>query len=235
MKEFIFREDESGNLIAEINPEFVRQSNMNMYNYKLKKSGIPREYYKYTFDNVIGFDERVIDKCKEYVDTFQDNEDTSLYFIGERNSGKTALSCIIGMELLKKGYEVSFSEFQYLQDCFITNQGFTKNPEIEDYIKKLKKSDVIIIDDCYDPEKSIRWKNSNHLIIAEWNYFIRSHISNEKKFIKTSNIPIANVEMYWGKDIASMLSEGRGKFLELSVENTELSKKSKQRIELKKN
>ena len=235
MKEFIFREDENGNLISEVNPDFVRQSNMNMYNYKLKKSGIPREYYKYSFDNVIGFEGWVIEKCKQYVDTFQDNEDTSLYFVGERNSGKTALSCIIGMELLKKGFDVSFAEFQYLQDCFITNQGFSKNEEIEAYIKKLKKADVIIIDDCYDPEKSVRWKNSNHLIIAEWNYFIRSHISNDKKFIKTSNIQIQNVETYWGKDIAGMLSESRGKFLEIKVQNTKVAEKRKERLDFKKN
>jgi len=235
MKEFIFKKDENGNLIASINPDFIRQSNKDMYDYKLKKSGIPKEYYKYSFDNIFGFTKEVLDKSKEYVETFSNNEDTSLYFIGERNSGKTALSCIIGMELLKKGFDVSFVEFQYLQDCFITNQGFSKNEEIEVYIKKIKKSDIIIIDDCYDPEKSIRWKNSNHLIIAEWNYFIRSHISNEKKFIKTSNIPIKEVGSYWGKDIASMLSEGRGKFLEIFVENTELSEKRKQRLELKKN
>lgn len=235
MKEFVFREDENGNLVAEINPEFQKQSNKDMYEYKLKKSGIPKEYHKYTFDNILGFEKSVIDKSREYVDNFHNNEDTSLYFIGERNSGKTALSCIIGMELLKKGYNVSFVEFQYLQDCFITNQGFEKNEEIQTYIKKLKKSDVIIIDDCYDPEKSVRWKNSNHLIIAEWNFFIRSYISNENKFIKTSNIAISEVGNYWGKDIASMLSEGRGKFLEIYVKNTELSEKRKQRLELKKN
>ena len=132
MKEFIFKKDENGNLIASINPDFIRQSNKDMYDYKLKKSGIPKEYYKYSFDNIFGFTKEVLDKSKEYVETFSNNEDTSLYFIGERNSGKTALSCIIGMELLKKGFDVSFVEFQYLQDCFITNQGFSKNEEISD-------------------------------------------------------------------------------------------------------
>lgn len=230
MKEFIFKKDENGNLISYTNPEFKKEATAKMYDYRLKKSGIPKEYHKYTFGNIIGFDKELIDKCKTYVDSFENNEDTSLYLVGERNNGKSGLACVIGMELMKKGYTVSFVEFTYLQDCFLANQGYNKDEEILAYIKRLKESDLIIIDDCYDPEKSIRWKNANNLIVAEWNYFIRSCISNEKKFIKTSNIPTSEVGNYWGKDIASMLSEARGKFKQLEVVNTEIAKKRAERL-----
>ena len=80
----------------------------------------------------------------------------------------------------------------------------------------------------FDKQKSTYWTNNNHLIESEIDGFLRECLSDEKKFIITSNFSITQVGNDYGISLKELLQR---KFKEITVSNTELKMQRRERIE----
>jgi hypothetical protein len=120
---------------------------------------------------------------------------------------KTAIACNVGKEAIRQGYSVKFILAGVLIEKLMKIQGFSYNEEIEDEIKKLKNYGMIIIDDIFDTNKSILWKNpdSASLIITAWDIFLREIVSSGNKVVLTSNIPVNLIENKFGSSMYHLI------------------------------
>lgn len=210
-----------GQEVATPNPEYETYERNRRYQIFLKRSGLPTEYQKYTWENIQGIPEKTLKYCKQYAENFHKGGETGLYIHGQRTAGKTTLVCVIGMTVLRQGIEVRFVKAHTLQNLMLKCQGYSNDDSAKEELSKYLASDLLIIDDAFDRTKSVHWKNSPELIISEWNDFIRERVQEEKRTIFTSNVSISSLRE-WGEDIYEMLSPNRGKFKEITYENTDL-------------
>jgi DNA replication protein DnaC len=231
---YIYTTNQTGETVAHPNPAYDEHERKQRYKFFLERSGIPKEYQKYHWSNVRGIPEKTLIECKQWAEAFNESGETSLYIQGNRTIGKTTLACVIGMTVLKKGCNVKFIKAYDLQDMFLKMQGYSNRDdsveEIREKFNKLMVSDLIIVDDALDRSKSVYWKNSPELIIAEWNSFIRERVQSEKRMVFTSNVSIAALRTSWGDDIYEMLSTRRGKFREVCYDNPELTEIRKEKV-----
>lgn len=207
--------------VAISNPVYEEYERNQRYHSFLKRSDLPLEYQKYTWTNIQGIPETTIQYCKQYAEEFARGGETGLYIYGPRTVGKTTLACVIGMTVLKQGIEVKFVKAHTLQNLMLKCQGYNNDGPAREELNRYMASELLIVDDAFDRSKSVQWKNSPELIISEWNDFIRERIQREKRLVFTSNVSIASLRE-WGEDIYEMLSPNRGKFVEITYDNTEL-------------
>lgn len=210
-----------GQEVALPNPEHEEYERKHKYDIFLKRSGIPTEYQKYTWDTIQGIPPKTLKYCKQYADTFSNGGEINLYIYGQRTAGKTTLACVIGMSILQQGIEVCFIKAHSIQNLMLKCQGYNQDESARDELDRYLSCEFLIIDDAFDRSKSVHWKNSPELIISEWNDFIRERVQQEKRLLFTSNIGIMSLRE-WGEDVYEMLSPNRGKFREITYDNSDL-------------
>lgn len=191
-------------------PEYKKQRIQDKYELYLKRSGIPSFYWNIDFKDYKGNkDSDEFKKLKYYADNC-DNEKFNhvhLYVYGKHSTQKTALCCNVLKSALRKGLDARFILAGTLIDSLMKLQGFNKDDELYEYIKGLKKCDILLIDDIADSAKSLTWKNpeSNQILIAEWDQFLRTLLSNKTKVILTSNFDKHIVEQQYGKSLYELI------------------------------
>ncbi len=207
--QYIYSIDPStGEEYSTLNPAFQKEQKKKLYEYYLKYSGIPKEYWDIDTRS-IKISDTLRDQAIEYVNTIETKK-TNLYLWGAENStGKTSLACAIGQDLLRKGYECYFGMASDVIKALMKTSGFNSdkyNEEAFTLIKRLSTADVIIIDDIFDPNKSIHWTTkSNNLIVGEWDSLLRSAVNDNKKIILTSNKSLQHVAQNFSTDLANLL------------------------------
>ncbi len=179
------------------------------YDVLLKYSGIPKEYHNLNFDDYIGevskkdvnFIHHLAIDCRN-----QNNEDMNLYLVGENSTQKTMIACAAGKEFMRQGLTVKFVLAGNLINHLLKLQGYNSDDESLRFIKELENAHLIIIDDCFDKNKSLAWKNeSKHLITAEWDSFFREFLSNNYRFIITSNFKIGNISASYSTSLHELI------------------------------
>lgn len=116
---------------------------------------------------------------KKWLDNLQPQTDKGLIFHGDVGVGKTHLLCALGIEMLKKGYSVKFTDFfQLLTELKAAYADGRSDPEI---LRPLQKVDVLIIDELGKGRAS-EWElsiadmliseryNAKKIILASTNY-----------------------------------------------------------------
>jgi DNA replication protein DnaC len=197
--------------VSEARKRELREQRREAY---LQYSDIPKEYWKFRFDNKdldgqINMSRGLILEGLDFIDNF-DKKNTCLYLWGNQNAtGKTTLACAIAQELMLKGYSCFFSYAKTLIDNMMKLSGFNNDEDSQYYIDRIKNSDVVVIDDIFDPNKSLYWNSkNNNVIISEWDSIIRYCLNDNKKLILTSNKSRDEVASLYSKDIASLLDRG---------------------------
>ena len=202
--------DIEGEEYAFIDSKYKKELAKKKYEYLLQKSEIPKFYWTIEFSDYKGENSKDnLEKVIQYAKNINDKkfDHVHLYLYGNNNSQKTAIACNVGKEAIKKGLNVKFILAGSLIDKLIKVQGYSYIEEVEDEIKKIKNSDVLIIDDIFDPNKSILWKNpdSASLVLTAWDMFIREMVSSNTKMILTSNIAIDIIPKKFGESIYHLI------------------------------
>lgn len=206
---YIYKKDsETGEDYAVLNPEYQKYIQGKKFEFYLKYSGIPKDYWNITIDS-IQIPSDLIDKAKNFLANIKEKK-TSLYLWSDDNTtGKTSLACAIGQELIRQGMPCYFGLAKDVIDVLMKTSGFQSekwNEESFEIKRKIFNAEVIIIDDIFDPKKSLFWNsNSNNLIISEWDALLRHSTSESKKIILTSNKNIDDVSKNFGRDISNVL------------------------------
>ena len=197
-----------GEFVVKINPDWKAHVQNVKYDFYLKHSSIPTDYWDLDFSDVsMGTNKDVVDKCLEYCNSLGNKTvKKSLYLYGENSSGKTTAMCSIGKCCIKRGLKIKFILSSDLLSLLQKTSGYSVNPELEAEKSNLESCDVLLIDELFDSTKSLVWKGeSKNLIVAEWDSFMRHLISNNKKIICTSNILPLRISSDYSKSLYELV------------------------------
>jgi hypothetical protein len=207
--------EEAGEIVAILNPEKQKELRQKKYQYFLEKSSIPEFYWNIDFKDYKGSrDSESFKRAVYYANNIDKKEfkHVSLFIQGVHSTQKTAIACNILKESIRKGLKCKFILAGSLIDKLMKLQGFNKDEELYEEIKELKQSDVILIDDCWDIDKNLTWKNNNSLIITEWDIFLRDLLSRDTKIIMTSNFDKSIIKQHFGESLFQLIDRN---FVEL--------------------
>lgn len=231
-KQLIIVKGEDGVEYSTVNPEYEEYVKKEKYKIRLKRSNIPSSYHDLEFDHYLGDKESISYKQIAYYaqhcyePTFNN---VNIYIFGLHSCQKTTMACNVLKESIRMGKEARFILAGDLIDLLMKNQGFNKDQETRKKLKDLKEADIICIDDTFDPDKALMWKNSDNknMIISEWDTFFRSVLSSKTKIVLTSNFNSSIIEQYYGKSLFELI-ERNFYFIELknSVKNERKNKLS---------
>jgi DNA replication protein DnaC len=196
---FILRTDKYGEDVWSPCECRKQQDGDRAWDYKLTAANIPKLFRNYTFENYLAlpfsaevrrFNAPQVEKLKtikEDPQSFFDKYKTLWIWGKDVNSGHTTLAIILGMRLIELGSKVRFIRIQTLLDAFV--KAF-KDPLQTAYLEELKNFDVYIIDDAFDLSSSTVGGQYTQTHLFQ---FIDEAISQDKHFIMTSNINVADI------------------------------------------
>ena len=195
---------------AVLNPEWEKFRLKKKYDLLLMQSNIPHYYWDIEFDNYQGNKDS---KSYQYTVDYAKNlatdkyKFTHMFLHGIQSTQKTAIACNILKEGFRQGLRGYFILAGDLIDALLKIQGFSSSTNVEEYIEKIKNSDVLVIDDSFDSSKSLLWakQESKNIIITEWDRFLRKILSSNTKVIMTSNLSIEIVEQNYGRSMYELI------------------------------
>lgn len=189
MEKYIFNEV-NGELVASLNPEWQKHIQNLKYEYYLKDSNIPKDYWNLTYDHCgVGSNARAVAICKNYVNKIKKGSLKNLYLYGTNSTGKTTAMCNIGKDAIREGFKVQFVLSDDLIDLLQKTSGFSYIEELEKKKEKIYEMDIVLVDEVFDSTKSLLWKGeSKNLIVSQLDSFFRHLVSNNKRIVVTSNI-----------------------------------------------
>lgn len=211
VKRLLYKKNIEGELIAFINPEYNKLKGLQKFEYYYKESKMPPIYLKWGWEDYQGEKSlKEIEKLKRFCELINDKKtsDINLFlFCNQNGTQKTATACNIGKEAIKRGVKVRFILWERLIDCLFKTSGFNADEYSNKVLNWLQEGDILIIDDCFDPEKGVMFqkRESNAQIISKIDGFFRGIIYNNKRFILTSNSNLENLKILYGESIHKMI------------------------------
>jgi DNA replication protein DnaC len=210
ISKFLYQKDEDGDTYAIPNPEYEKHLLKTKYQLHLQCSLIPTYYWEIEFENYQG--DKTTPNYKKILHYAQNlklekYKNVNLYLHGPSSTQKTALAVNILKEGIKQGYKVRFVLAGVLIDTLMKIQGFKFDLDIDNFIKDLKSADLLVIDDAFDVNKTLMWKNSDNknIIISEWDTFLRSFLSSNSRIIFTSNFAPEVIKQYFGDSLFQLI------------------------------
>lgn len=221
MKRYLYEKDPvTQEEYAIKNPQWEKRAGRQNYKLMLEWSGIPKNYWDLEFKDYKG---EISQKELAIAEAFAKNirhekvKNTNLYIWGPNSGQKTMIACAIGKEAIRQGLYVQFILAGDLIDSLMKNQGYNKDEEESERLKKLRMSSLVIVDDVFDDKKSLRWKTTNaDLIISEVDRFIRTMTSENNRLVFTSNIELETIKHSYGQSIYELMDR---EFLILKFED----------------
>jgi DNA replication protein DnaC len=207
---YIYKEIENESY-AIPNQSYWKEINQKKFKLLLQRSKIPKFYWDIEFFDYVGeVSKENVDKLQYMAEHIYEEKFryVNLYLWGtETGTQKTTVCCNFGKECIKKGLQVKFMLFGSFVNYLMKLQGFHRDEEADENIKELKQMDVILLDDCFDPNKSMLWKkeSSRELIVSEIDNFFREQIYNNKKFVLTSNLSPEMIKENYGKFLYDLI------------------------------
>ncbi len=184
--------------------------NGHMYNVKIEHNRLEEVYLKCDFaknveylDNIILYGKQISNKdfneihqdksresiIKEFIKILEHKQTKGLYIHGGFGCGKTYIMMNLIHRLAKQGMECSVVFYPSLLNEIKSN--FNTNVDI---LEKIKKSDVLLIDDI-GAEKMTEWSRDDVLsVILEY------RVENKLLTLFTSNYSLVNLEKHFSKD-----------------------------------
>jgi len=202
--------EEDGEIVAIDDPQYSKEISEKRYNLLLKNSNIPDFYYTIDFKDYKGNKElESFKKVLYYANNCYKEEFNfvSLYIYGNNNTQKTAIACNILKQCMRKGLNAQFILAGVLIDKLMKLQGFSQDTKLYYEIEVIKNCDILLIDDIFDPNKSLFWKNSDNknMIVSEWDIFLRDILAKKVKLIITSNFDKTIIKQYYGQSLYELI------------------------------
>jgi DNA replication protein DnaC len=145
-------------------------------------ANIGSRYHNLTFDDVFDDFREVAEAVKDYVDNFEDNAayGRGLTFTGPLGTGKSFAASLILKELIKKGHDCFFIEFDDL--LHVQAQGWNDLDNEEFY--EIRNAEVLVIDELTtEPDGK-----KKDLLSATLERVIRYRVNNSLPTIITTNL-----------------------------------------------
>ena len=193
------------------NKFYWKEISQKKYQILLKRSGIPNFYWDIEFSDYVGeISNENVKKIQYMCNNIHDEKFkyVNLYLWGsETGTQKSAVACNFGKECIRQGLYVKFMLFGSFVNHLMKLQGFHRDEESNEKIEELKQTDIIILDDAFDPNKSMLWKkeSSRELIVSEIDNFFREQIYKNKKFVLTSNLSPQMIKENYGKFLYDLI------------------------------
>jgi DNA replication protein DnaC len=194
---YIEKKDKCGNVYVIVDPKHKERSAQKKYNYRLKKSGIPEKYWDFTLDDYKGINSIISkNKVTKYCENIKSEkfQHVHLYLSGGHNTQKTTMAGIIGKEFIKLGKDVMFVRGSKFTNALLKVQGYNNDENINQFLDECRFCDLLIIDDIFNEESSISFKNSK-ADSSSVNDFFQSQIEmGIQRIVLTSNIPMNSIQ-----------------------------------------
>ena len=177
--------------------------------YEIKKiyAAIPLKFRDFTLDTI---DSPSVQAAKRQVSQYIDNipeekTDGQGLYLWSHNKGtaKTALSCIVLLEALKKGYTAHFTD---LDICIseIMDGWFDKEKRAA-FEKRVLEADFLVIDDIGGME--IKTKGNKDVIATALTTLFRKRANALLPTILTSNLDLQDIDDVFGERLYSIMFE----------------------------
>lgn len=221
MKRYLFERDpETGQEYAIENPQWTKRAKRANYKFLLEWSGIPKNYWDLDFRDYKGeVSRKQVDVAQAFAKNITDEKvkNMNLYLWGPNSSQKTMIACAIGKEAIRQGLLVQFILAGDLIDALMKNQGYSKDDQEHEKIRRIKMSHIVIVDDMFDDKKSMMWKTANaDLIIVEVDRFIRHMTSENIHCVFSSNIELPTIKFNYGQSLFELMDR---EFYQLKFED----------------
>lgn len=218
----------NGEEYAMPNPLWQKHVQELKFDYFLKSSGIPDTYWNLNFEDVgFGMNERPTAVCSQYVDKLKYGAKRNLMIYGNGFTGRTTILSNIGKRALKEGLKVKYIKsgnlLKIIQDSVDFNSSI-KEEGLEKY-NSLFKSDLLLIDDLFDPERNLMWKSESKSIIVQAWYNFLSEFLNKGNICFTTNIIKERIANDYSNSLYNLI-DGNFKVLEFKESVMEKRKKT---------
>lgn len=179
------------------------------FKYEIKKivSHIPMKYRQFSLDMIDAPDtQNVTAQVKQYIDNIdKERKEGQGLYLWSHNKGtaKTALSCIVLLEALKKGYTAHFTDL----DVCISEimDGWYDQEKRRQFEEKVLEVDFLVIDDIGGME--IKTKGNKDVIATSLTTLFRKRANALLPTILTSNLDIQDIDDVFGERMYSIMFE----------------------------
>ena len=194
---FGYDEEKAKAMLAEKEKELQGRINKTITDNKVKQKGllysnIPEKFREMTFaDLVVNADnQQVINHCSKYIKTYE-NHRKGIGLIGDMGVGKTTLMAIMGQLLVDNhGLSVYFATEEAMLDEIRGAYDDDSLDSPEDIIRKIGKSDVVMIDELGQTETN--WG------LMTLKRVIDTVINNGGRLFVTTNYSSNELKDRWG-------------------------------------
>ena len=166
-------------------------------------SGIGVTYQRLDWDDYSGGDPLVTKQLYQYLSQHQQfvSRGVGLFFLGEqKGTGKTMASTLLMKDLIKLGYNCFATTFASMIEMYTA--GWSSPAERNYFQKKIKYSDVLLLDDL---GRELRSKNK--LSEATFDDVLRGRVQGGRPTYITTNITLQELSEGYGSAALSLLKE----------------------------
>lgn len=141
----------------------------------------------------------ILDRCWNFIDSFDSEECKNLLFFGNAGLGKTLLSAAVAKEIFAKGKSVVYYSAKQLLTMLVDYE-FGKIPEKKDACEMVYGADLLIIDDLGSEQQNTYTASTLFEII-------NTRALNGKKMIINTNLSGRDLQTVYSARIFSRINE----------------------------
>ena len=161
---------------------------------KCRESGISTIHY---FSDYLGKkSSRELGYIKDIANNFSKYRNKVMYLYGKNGTQKTSTALALGRELIDKGWSVYYTSMNELISLLVNINSFDESTEEAYYtMERIKKCDLLILDESFDAEKVTIFKSGYQIPFLDT--FLKNRFDREGKAILfVSNIRPTNISGY---------------------------------------
>lgn len=169
----------------------------------LLNAGIGTRYQRLSWDDAVAIDVGVQETVMGYVVDHRDNVDSGLGLVlwsPGRGTGKTMLGALVAKELMARGEDIYFTQFNDMIDHFTA--GWRDEAERAWFNRRVRNAGVLVVDDL-----GREHKGRGEVVEAMLDQVIRHRVSMARPTIITTNYTEEDILKGYRQNVLSLLYE----------------------------
>jgi DNA replication protein DnaC len=172
-------------------------------------SGIKTAYQRLSWDDLTQVSGPIWEAVMDYLDHIDNYVRAGIGMIlsGQPGTGKTLISTLLLKNLLAKGYDGYFTQFNELLDSYTAT--WRDQDELLWFTRRIRNTDILVIDDIGREYRGRAGKGTGDegFTSALFDDVIRHRTGHEKPTIITTNYTQEQMQTGYGGPVLSLLSE----------------------------